>query len=75
MTGKHYGQVLMISNAVKQTIVRYDLSFNKSRKKGDCGLSNDGTHISFPISGMELLLIEVLVMMMLFMLPKYLSQK
>jgi hypothetical protein len=27
----------------------YDLSFNKSRRKGECGLSNDGTHINFPI--------------------------
>jgi hypothetical protein len=42
----------------------YDLSFNKSRRKGVCGLSNDGTHINFPFFFMELLLIEVLVMMM-----------
>ena len=49
----------------------YGLSFNRSRKKGECGLSNDGTHINFPIFGMEPLLIKVLVMMMLFMLPKY----
>jgi hypothetical protein len=24
------------------------LSLNKSRRKGECGLSNDGTHINFP---------------------------
>ncbi len=49
--------------------------FQQVHKEGECGLSNDGTHINFPILGMELFVIEVLVMMMLFMVPKYLSQK
>jgi hypothetical protein len=53
----------------------YYLSSNKSRRKGECGLSNDGTHTNFLIFGMELLLIKVLVMMMFFMYPKNLSQK
>ncbi len=26
----------------------YDLRFNKSTRMGECGLSNDGTHINFP---------------------------
>jgi hypothetical protein len=52
-----------------------DLSLNNSRRKGECELSKDGTHINFPIFGMVLFLIEVLVMMMSFMLPKYLSQQ
>ncbi len=51
LTGKHYGQVFF--DDIKCSKINnsqvYDLSFNKSRRKGECGLSNDGTHIDFPV--------------------------
>ncbi len=76
LTGKHYKQVLMISNAVKQRTVRY-MTWVSTSPEGRWSVDwvMMAHTLTFHFFGMELLLMEVLVMMMSFMLPKYLSQK
>ena len=76
MTGKHYGQVLMMSNAVRQMTVKYMTWISTSPEgRGSVDWVMMAHTLTFQFFGMELFVIEVLVMMMSFMLPKYLSQQ
>ncbi len=39
----------MAPSVRKTTVIGSDLSFNRSSRRGECGLSNDGMCLRFPI--------------------------